>query len=166
MENRNEISTVSKLDKLFKESYQNLKVRSESRLSKSFLTTGFNNLDDIIGGWDPGELIIFGARPGMGKTAMLISMMREITKKSDFHVGLLSLESSKDYLMEKIISVESKVPITSIRKAKLTENDWQRIGDALIEVRDQQIYIVEDPDDDIDNLTTSIQELANSTLTD
>ena len=155
-------STVSKLDKLFKESLDSLKVRSESGYSGSFFTTGFKNLDDIIGGWEAGELVILGARPGMGKTALVLSMLREFSLKGNHRVGLISLETSKDFLLEKIISIESGVPILSMRQAKFSESQWEQMGNAYVESMHRQVYIVENPDDDIDSIINAIKDLAEN----
>jgi replicative DNA helicase len=162
MENSKEKSTVSKLGKLFKESLDNLKFRSVSGNSVSCMTTGFKNLDDIIGGWEPGELIILGARPGMGKTALILSMLREIALKSDQHTGLISLETSKDFLLEKIISIESGIPIISMRRAKFSKSDWEKMGNAFVESMHRHIYIVENPEDDLDSIISAIRDLSEN----
>jgi len=159
MEEKIHKPTISKLDKLFKESVSRLEERTKSRSTRSFLTTGFEKLDDTLGGWEPGEVIVIGARPSMGKTAFLVSMMKQITRRSDYAVGMISLESPISHLMERIVAFEAGIPVTSLKKAKLGEEEWNRILDAMSGVKKDKIFLVEDPKNSIDEIIDAIEQL-------
>lgn len=133
--------------------------RTKSRSGRSFLTTGFEKLDDMSGGWESGEVVIVGARPSMGKTSFLISMAKLIIQRSDYAVGFISFETSVDHLMERILSFEARIPIPSLKKAELKEEEWNRILDASAAVKDDQLYIVENPNNAIEELSESIERL-------
>ncbi len=156
MEEKATPQTISKLNKLFQESIKRLETRTKSRSGRSFLTTGFEKLDDMLGGLEPGELIIIGGRPTMGKTSFLLSMAKSIMQRSDHAVGLISLETSVDHLMERILSFEAKIPMPVLKKAKLKEEDWNKIIDASTAVKDDQLYIVENPHNAIEGISEAI----------
>jgi replicative DNA helicase len=160
MENSKKKNTISKLDKLFQESLEDLKSRCKTNQNDTFLTTGFKTLDSLIGGWNPGELIILGARPGMGKTNLLLSIMMEFTRVSNLSLGLISLETSKDFLMERFIALESKVSVLSLRKARLFDSDWEQLGEAFLNVSDRNIFIAENPYPDVESIQELIEDMA------
>lgn len=154
-------TSISKLDLLFKKSVDRLEERTKSRHSRSFLTTGFSNLDDLIGGWEPGELVIIGARPAMGKTSLLMSMAKEIVQQSDHAVGFISFETSVDHLMERIISSEARIPMSAIKKARIKDDEWNRVENALAKAGNDPLYIVENPDNSIEGIARIIEWLAD-----
>lgn len=159
MEEKIHKQTITKLDKLFKDSVSRLEERTKSRFGRSFLTTGFEKLDDMLGGWEPGEVVVVGARPSIGKTALLVSMMKLITRRSDHAVGMISLESPIVHLMERIVAFESGIPVTSLKKAKLKEEDWNKILDAMGAVKKDKIFLVEDPRNSIEDIIDAIEQL-------
>jgi len=152
---------VSKLDQLFKESVKKLEKRTKSREDKTFLTTGFTKLDDMIGGWEEGEVVVIGSRPVAGKTALMLSMMKNIARNSDHAVGFISLESPISHIMERIISSEAKIPMVSLKKANLNEKDWNRIIDAMSELKEDRIFMVDHPEFTIEGIQEVTQQMVN-----
>ena len=98
----------------------------------------------------------------MGKTSLMMSMAKKITERSDHAVGFISLETSVDHLMERIISSVAKIPMPAIKKARLVDKEWNRIEDALAKVKDDLLYIVENPNNNIEGISETIESLVEN----
>lgn len=93
------------------------------------VSSGFHEIDQITMGWQKSEMIVLAARPGMGKTAMVICLANNLVKMYKKKVGIFSLEMSKEQLIERLFAVESEIEANIIKSAKkLTSEDYQKIG--------------------------------------
>jgi len=146
---------------LVNDSIKRLEARARDRSDRYFITTGFDGLDRLIGGWEPGELVVIGARPGMGKTSLVLSMMKNITRKSDVPIGYLSLEVPVSHLMERIISSEAEVPLTRLKKLRLKEDDWNRIIDGSGDIKKRKIFIVDNPHFSVESIKDAAERLVS-----
>lgn len=103
-------------------------------------TTGFNDIDLVIGGYRKGDLIIIAGRPGSGKTAWLLNSALKAAKK-----GVSSLifehEMSKQAMVERMLASECGIPIIDIRLGKLDQKKVDRILEALESFKSLPIYI-------------------------
>lgn len=113
--------------------------------------TGFRDLDHILTGFQPSDLIILAARPAMGKTAFALNIAQNVAKAGK-SVGIISLEMSKEQLVERMFSALLAVDSWKIKMGKLTEEDFMRIGSVMDELYAMKIFI----DDSVGN---SISEL-------
>ncbi|MFO0780909.1 MAG: replicative DNA helicase [Candidatus Gracilibacteria bacterium] len=113
--------------------------------------TGFHDLDNMLSGFQPADLIVLAARPSMGKTAFALNIAQNIAKKG-FAVGVISLEMSKEQLVERMFCSLLSVDSWKLRTGKLTEADFMRIGAVMDELYAMKIFI----DDSVGN---SIAEL-------
>lgn len=94
------------------------------------LDTGFKGLNDITSGFNEGELIIIGAPPGTGKTALILSMaLKMIYKKKD--VALFSLEMPDDQLLTRILSARTKIHMKRLRNGDLSDYEWDLLVKGL-----------------------------------
>ena len=87
------------------------------------ITTGFYGLDDLIGGWQGGDLIILAGRPGMGKSILA----KDFSEASGIPVLFFSLEMPKDQLIKRQLAGQANVNYTSIRRSRVSEGDWPKI---------------------------------------
>lgn len=110
--------------------------------------TGFTDLDRYIGGFGKGNLIIVGARPGIGKTSFCLNIGTNIAKKTKKAVCFFSLEMSSEELVSRVISSESMVLSERLRNGKLDKDDWSKIATACSVLSETDIYI-----DDTSNIT-------------
>lgn len=95
--------------------------------------TGFIDLDAIILGLQPGQLVVAAGRPGMGKTSLGTDIARNAAH--DGHpVLLVSIEMSHDEVTSRIVSAGAKVPLEAIRSGKISDRDWDRIHHATGEL--------------------------------
>jgi replicative DNA helicase len=115
------------------------------------IPTGFRDIDNILSGFQPSDLIILAARPSMGKTAFALNVAQNVAKKG-YAVGVISLEMSKEQLVERMFCSLLEVDSWKLRTGKLTEDDFMRIGNVMDELYSMKIYI----DDSVGN---SIAEL-------
>jgi len=115
------------------------------------IPTGFAALDNLLSGMQPSDLVILAARPSMGKTALALNMAQNIAKRG-FSVGFISLEMSKEQLVERMFCSLLAVDSWKMRTGKLTDDDFAKIGTVMDEMNSMKMYI----DDSIGN---SISEL-------
>lgn len=95
------------------------------------VTTGFRELDHKTSGLQKSDLIILAARPAMGKTAFALSLALNAAVKGKASIMMFSLEMSKEQLGQRLLSMESKVDMQSLKTGKLTRRDWDDINIAL-----------------------------------
>ena len=88
----------------------------------SGIPTGFDKLDKVTSGWQPSDLVIIAARPGMGKTAFVLSMARNVAIQFNFPVAIFSLEMSSVQLITRLISSETGLSSEKLRTGKLEKH--------------------------------------------
>ena len=91
------------------------------------LATGFYDLDYKTSGLQPSDLILIAARPSMGKTAFVLNLAQYICVRNHVPTAIFSLEMSKDQLVNRILSMESKVDSQSMRTGTLQPADWEKL---------------------------------------
>ena len=123
----------------------------ESKDKYRGIPTGFGSLDRILSGLQPADLVILAARPSMGKTALALNIGQNIAKQGKA-VGLISLEMSKEQLVERMFCSLLGVDSWKMRTGKLTDNDFSKIGTVMDELNSMKIFID-------DSLGNSIAEL-------
>lgn len=107
--------------------------------------SGFQQLDDMTGGFQPSEFIVVGARPSMGKTAFAISMAIDIAIRRKIPTGFFSAEMTSMAIMERILSAEARVDAKRIRTAVLRNQDMVSIVDAASRIYEGKLYIQDTP---------------------
>lgn len=98
---------------------------SKQRSAVTGVPTGFLDLDAKLAGLQPSDLVLVAARPSMGKTALVLNMAQYIAFHEDMCAAIFSLEMSKDQLMNRLLSMESKVEANKLRTGSLSDSDWE-----------------------------------------
>ena len=120
------------------------------------LATGFDNLDDLLSGLQPGEMIIVAARPSMGKTALALNMAEQIAfggrtpfvqaaKAAHVPVGVFSLEMSKGAVTQRLLSAYSGIDSHRMRTGSLSDNEFSEIMTRASELSEAPIYVDDTP---------------------
>ncbi|MDD3366606.1 MAG: DnaB-like helicase C-terminal domain-containing protein, partial [Sphaerochaetaceae bacterium] len=107
--------------------------------------TGFTQLDEMTGGFQPSEFIVIGARPSVGKTAFAISMAINMAIHHKISVGFFSAEMTSMAIMERVLSAEARVDSKRIRTAVLRSQDMVSIVDAASRIYEGKLYIQDTP---------------------
>jgi replicative DNA helicase len=117
-------------------------------LSKTPLTgtpSGFKDMDDITGGFQPGNLVVIAARPSMGKSALVANIAENAALKGHA-VALFSLEMSESELAQRFVASQSKTPGEQLRRGRVSEDRWQKILDACNKLADAPLWVDDSSD--------------------
>ncbi len=107
--------------------------------------SGFTDLDRHTAGWQKSDLIIIAARPGMGKTAFVLSMARNIAVDFDKPVAFFSLEMSSIQLVTRLISSETQLSANKLKKGTLENYEWEQLNAKIGKLVDAPLYIDDTP---------------------
>ncbi len=128
------------------------------------VTSGFACIDNITHGWQPTDLIILAARPGVGKTAFALNLARNacLNSAKPLAVGFFSLEMSAPQLMQRVVSAESGVPLENIMRGKLTEAEYDKfMKDGVLPLEKTHMYIDDTPALNIFELRSRARRMVN-----
>lgn len=121
--------------------------------------TGFTELDNKLAGMQDANLIILAARPGTGKTAMILNIAQHITVKNKMPVGIFSLEMSKEELVDRLLVSQADIEAWRLKTGKLTDDDFTKLSDAMGELAEAPLYIDDTPGMNIIEMRTKARRL-------
>lgn len=107
--------------------------------------TGFLDIDKMLGGLQPSDLLIIAGRPGMGKTGFLLSAVKNAALTHKKHVAVFSLEMSNEQLVQRIIAQETGINSTRLRSGKLDPDEWLLFTQAIEVLTETQIFLDDTP---------------------
>ncbi len=137
--------SVVPMDKLITRGLAELSKRSRNRALVTGVPTGFSRLDQLTSGFQPSDLIILAARPGMGKTALALNIARNAALEGGFPVLIFSLEMSNEQLAIRMLCSEARVDSTRVRGGFLSGDDHDKLVNAGDKLFKAPIYIDDSP---------------------
>ncbi|MBQ0116332.1 MAG: replicative DNA helicase [Flavobacterium sp.] len=150
------------------ETAQSLVIQAKKRIEEisnkeghSGIATGFHDLDKLTSGWQPSDLIIIAARPGMGKTAFVLSMARNIAIDGKNGVAVFSLEMSSVQLITRLISAETGLSSEKLRTGKLEKHEWEQLSVKVRDLEKAPLFIDDTPSLSIFDLRAKARRLAS-----
>jgi len=106
------------------------------------ITSGFQELDNLLSGFQKSDLVILGARPSLGKTSLALDIARNAALRGNAAVGIFSLEMSREQVVDRLISSDSGVPLWKIRTGRITDDfEFEAIQHSLGRLASPNIYI-------------------------
>lgn len=144
IQNRSSGDFVSIKDIVIK-SLESIESAAKSKGSVTGIATGFYDLDYKTAGLQPSDLILVAARPSMGKTAFVLNIAEYVAVKSNITTAIFSLEMSKDQLVKRIISMNSKVDSQAIRSGDLKDEDWIKLVESARMIGNSNLIIDDTP---------------------
>jgi replicative DNA helicase len=109
------------------------------------IPTGFTDLDKLLGGMQRSDLLIVAGRPGLGKTAMLLSIAKNVAQRHKKHVAIFSLEMSNEQLVQRLISQETGIDSHRLRQGMVREDEWALFTHAASSLSEVSIYLDDTP---------------------
>ncbi len=150
------------------ETAQSLVIQAKKKIEEisnkeglSGIPSGFTKLDKLTSGWQPSDLIIVAARPGMGKTALTLTMARNIAVNSNIPVAFFSLEMSSVQLITRLISSETGLSSEKLRTGKLEKHEWEQLNVKVKTLEKAPLFIDDTPSLSIFDLRAKARRLAS-----
>lgn len=144
---------------LLKDAYERAAHAKESD-DYSGISTGFKELDILLGGFQKSDLVVLAARPSVGKTSLALDMMRHAALIEKKNVAFFSLEMSNMQIMDRLLGMQSGIPFWEIRTNKLTEEKVIKLANTMGELADANIYVDDTAGQHINQIRTKARRLA------
>lgn len=157
--NNNFNNDIARAETLVHQAIKQIEELSKHEGDYSGLPSGFSAVDNVTSGWQKSDLIIIAARPGMGKTAFVVSMAMNMAIKHEVPVALFSLEMSAVQLMTRMISSETGIPAQKLRKANLSKDEWEILTSKVKNLESSPIFIDDTPALSISDLRSKVRQL-------
>lgn len=132
---------LNKLSIALKRNLKDLEDTSRKPGELSGLTTGYGEIDTLLMGMQPGQLIVIAARPGMGKTSLGLNMLQKSTEASGLPGVVFSLEMLEHELSLRLLSAKGKVDLKKLKTKNFTQTDLRGIGTAYQQLGQLPIFI-------------------------
>lgn len=123
------------------------------------IKTGFTDIDNILSGMQASNLLILAARPGQGKTAMIINISQNIAVVEKKPVGIFSLEMSQEELVDRLLVGQADVDAWRLKTGKLSESDFSKLSEAMGLLADAPIFIDDTPGISVSQIRTKARRL-------
>ncbi len=137
----NEQKGFTHIRELLVKTYEHLHLLQTNRAETLGTPTGFGDLDHVLVGMGKSDLILVGARPGVGKTSFTLNIATNVAKATKKAVCVFSLEMSGEQLVSRMLSSEALVDSHNIRSGELSDEDWDKLAHASADLSECDIYI-------------------------
>lgn len=124
---------------------QELQILKDHKDGLTGVPSGFTSLDRITSGWQKSDLVIIAARPGMGKTAFVVSSLRNAAVDFKIPVAIFSLEMASVQLVNRMISAEAELEGDKIRRGNLADHEWTQLVHKTSRLSSAPIFIDDTP---------------------
>ena len=122
-------------------SLENIEKASKTKGRVTGIPSGFTDLDSMTAGFQNSDFILVAARPSMGKTAFVLNIAEYMAVKKEKAVAIFSLEMSEEQLVNRMLSLESKVKANNIRVGDLQDEEWAKLIEAAGVIGDTRLLI-------------------------
>ncbi len=126
------------------------------------LETGFYDFDKITTGFQPGEMIILAARPGMGKTALALNMATYAASTTKKAIAMFCLEMPADMLVNRMIASVGGIDSYKLQTGQMQDNDWKKYNEAMSQLADTNMYIEDNSGVTVSEIRAKCRRLASS----
>ncbi|TDB99604.1 replicative DNA helicase [Micromonospora fluostatini] len=107
--------------------------------------TGFADLDRLLNGLHPGQLVIVAGRPGLGKSTASMDFARNAAIRANQAAAIFSLEMSKVEIVMRLLSAEARVPLQLLRSGRLSDDDWTKLARCMNEISEAPLFVDDTP---------------------
>ena len=142
---RGVVRPFKSLREILLEIYDRLQQLQEQENRATGLPTHYVDLDRLLGGLQPGELILLAARPAMGKTSLALNISQNVSLRTKQPVAIFSLEMAKEQLVQRMLCAEARIDQSRFRTGQLADEEWVRLTQAMGLLAEAPIYIDDTP---------------------
>ncbi len=152
-------STYTQIDPIIADAYKSIQKAAQRQDGLSGLASGFDALDKKTSGWQNSDLVIIAARPAMGKTAFVLSMMKKMGVDQRIPVAMFSLEMSDEQLVKRMMVNVCEIPGEKIKSGQLDPHEWSQLDNRISQLQGSPIYIDDTPSLSVFELRTKARRL-------
>ncbi len=156
---RNVKKEVVQIDSVINDAISTIQMAATRESGLSGLASGYTELDKKTSGWQNSDLVIIAARPAMGKTAMVLSMAKNMAVNYNTKVAIFSLEMSKLQLVNRLIQNVCEIEGEKIKSGRLSDREWNQLLSRIGTLQSAPIYIDDSPGLSILELRTKARRL-------
>lgn len=138
---------------------EKIEIAAKSKSTVTGIPTGFTDLDYRTSGMQPSDFILIAARPSMGKTAFVLNVVHHVAVKKKLPCLIFSLEMSKEQLVNRMLSMESKVDSQTLRTGTLSDSDWDKVVDGIGVISQSTLMIDDTPGISITELRSKCRKM-------
>lgn len=153
--------TVVPIDEILTASFERLDDLHKDKKKIRGIPTGYRDIDETLAGLQRSDLFILAARPSMGKTAFVLNLAHNVAVDAKEPVLVFSLEMSKEQLVDRLLSMQSGVDAWALRTGNLTDQDFEKLADAMGVLGEAPIYIDDTPGITVSDLRTKARREAH-----
>ncbi len=158
--NRDVQQSEQGIEEIMTDLFEELQQNAEKDASELGVQTGFATLDNLFQGLRPGQMVVIGARPGVGKTSFALSMAYNAAV-SGATVALFSLEMSKIEIAQRLLASESKVDLQTIRSSKIRNEQWPTLLEAAERISRLKIIVDDTPGTTVTEIRAKARRMLN-----
>lgn len=136
---------LASIESILTESFDRLDELHKNKSKMRGVRSGFRDLDNILAGLQPSDLVILAARPSMGKSTLAMNIAHHVATKEKSSVLVYSLEMSKEQLVDRLLAAEAGIDAWNIRTGNLSDQDFEKLGQAMGTLSEAAIYIDDSP---------------------
>lgn len=152
---------VQQIDPIVNEAIKKIQDAANRESGLSGLQTGYHDLDKVTSGWQNSDLIIIAARPAMGKTALVLSMAKNMAVDYNIPVAIFSLEMSNLQLVNRLISNVCNLEGQKIKSGNLNNDEWENLMTRTKQLFSAPLYVDDTPSLSVFELNTKARRLKN-----
>ncbi len=141
--------------------YAHLKELKEDPEGSRGMPTGYTKLDDVIVGMGNADLVLIGARPGMGKTSFAMNIATAAAERTKKVVAVFNLEMSAVQLANRMVSSEAQIDSYKLRSGQLEESDWEALAYASTRLSEMEILIDDTPGITVTGMKSKLRRVKN-----
>jgi replicative DNA helicase len=133
------------MSSIMRDAIAELEVRKNQKDGLTGVPSGFTALDRVTSGWQKSDLVIIAARPAMGKTAFVLSVLRNAAVDHNRPVAIFSLEMSSVQLVNRLISSEAELDSDKIKKGTLADHEWAQLVHKTAKLSKAPLFVDDTP---------------------
>ncbi|HSB52113.1 MAG TPA: replicative DNA helicase [Dissulfurispiraceae bacterium] len=134
-------TSFSTMKEVIKDTFKMIEHLYDKKEAITGVPSGFRDLDELTSGFQPGDLIVVGGRPGMGKTAFALNIAQHVAIELKEPIAIFSLEMAKEQLALRMLCAESMVDSSRVRKGFISREDWPKLTNAAGRLAEAPIFI-------------------------
>ena len=159
---RRNSDTVRSLKDLLTESLERLDHLYGRGETITGVPTGYGELDHLLSGLQPSNLVVVGARPSMGKTAFALGLAAHAASNHGVPVLFFSLEMSHLEIAQRVLAAEARLDVAKLRNGRLLDSDWPRISSAIGRIDTAPLFIDDNPNVTIMDIRAKARRMRSS----